>query len=91
MESHDCQRCGHSWTTKSDRVPVRCPKCGSRDWQNAVTDASASMEAETDAVREAILGEYRNGKGCLEISMATGVPYSTVRGMIEDDGTQIRL
>lgn len=42
-------------------------------------------------VRELVMAAYRKRQGCLQICMATGVPYSTVRELIEEDGTQIRL
>ena len=27
-----CLRCGHKWYPKLERIPVRCPKCGSPYW-----------------------------------------------------------
>lgn len=31
---HDCrcERCGHTWTTKTDKLPGTCPKCKSIYW-----------------------------------------------------------
>jgi len=27
-----CQRCGHTWITRIDHKPVRCPRCSSTTW-----------------------------------------------------------
>ena len=27
-----CLRCGHRWYPKQERLPIRCPKCGSPYW-----------------------------------------------------------
>lgn len=92
LEIHVCCKCGYSWFVKNNHVPVRCPKCDSRDWQNADDEVpSDAVEEESDSIKDAIMDAYRNGLGCLEISMSLGVPYSLVREMIEDDGTPIRL
>lgn len=91
LRHFQCQNCGHYWATKSERVPSRCPKCNVRDW-HTVRDAPLNVHKENlGLVRELVMAAYRKGQGCLQICMATGVPYSTVRELIEEDGTQIRL
>jgi len=27
-----CDKCGHNWTTKSNKVPIRCAECNSVKW-----------------------------------------------------------
>ncbi len=27
-----CERCGHKWITRSDELPIVCPKCKSPYW-----------------------------------------------------------
>ncbi len=27
-----CERCGHSWITRSEELPIVCPKCKSPYW-----------------------------------------------------------
>jgi len=27
-----CERCGHSWITRTEEIPVVCPKCKSPYW-----------------------------------------------------------
>lgn len=91
-EFYGCCKCGYSWFMKNSRVPARCPRCGSRDWQKPDDEVPpAVVEEEPNAVRDAVMDAYRNGLGCLEISISLGMPYSLVRDMIEDDGTPIRL
>ncbi len=91
LRHFQCQNCGHYWATKSERVPSRCPKCNVRDW-HTVRDVPLNVHKENlGLVRELVMAAYRKGQGCLQICMATGVPYSTVRELIEEDGTQIRL
>jgi len=31
-----CERCGHSWITRSEDVPVVCPKCKSPYWNKPI-------------------------------------------------------
>jgi predicted Zn-ribbon and HTH transcriptional regulator len=28
-KSYRCEKCQHEWTTRTERVPVQCPKCKS--------------------------------------------------------------
>jgi len=32
-----CKRCGHTWTTRIDHKPVRCPRCSSTTWDKRRT------------------------------------------------------
>ncbi len=27
-----CKRCGYEWYPKAERLPIRCPSCGSPYW-----------------------------------------------------------
>ncbi|MFX0014498.1 MAG: hypothetical protein ACFFB2_20455 [Promethearchaeota archaeon] len=27
-----CQKCGEEWIRRTERLPKKCPKCGSRRW-----------------------------------------------------------
>jgi len=28
-----CQICGAEWTTRGNKLPVRCPRCSKQNWQ----------------------------------------------------------
>jgi len=32
-----CERCGHAWITRTEEVPVVCPKCKSPYWDKPLT------------------------------------------------------
>ena len=60
----------------------------------AVTPAEAdfqrapSRESEVDAVLEGlILGEYRKGRSCVDISISEGIPYSLVFETVKRNST----
>ncbi len=88
---YHCKQCGNDWVAKGSKLPSRCPACFSRAWDRepivvVETVPVASPELET-LVRES----YRKGKGCVQISLDTGLPYSKVREIISRDGSvQIR-
>ena len=58
----------------------------------AVTPAdiqrAPSRESEVDAVLEGlILGEYRKGRSCVDISISEGIPYSLVFETVKRNST----
>ena len=32
LSSYKCLRCSHIWEPRTDRKPIRCPKCSSTVW-----------------------------------------------------------
>jgi len=30
----DCKRCKHEWLGRLDKLPLRCPNCGSKLWKS---------------------------------------------------------
>lgn len=38
-----CHKCGHTWTVRTGRMPVRCPACMTRNWM--VAEAQQTAEA----------------------------------------------
>lgn len=37
-----CEKCGHSWVTKTHEIPVRCAKCNSVKWNEGCSPAQQS-------------------------------------------------
>jgi len=35
-----CERCGHNWITRTEDLPVVCPKCKSPYWNKPVNNKS---------------------------------------------------
>ncbi|MBR3477242.1 MAG: hypothetical protein IKH39_08870 [Candidatus Methanomethylophilaceae archaeon] len=90
-----CQICGHKWFPRTDGMPLRCPSCKTRSWN--VNDASVYSKVgrtfrESVAV-SAVMEKYLAGKGCLKISMETGMPLSTVFDIVKANvgKTQVRM
>ncbi len=80
---HTCKRCGRSWESKGNSVPKRCPSCFSKKWDvEREPDEMEDMVGEYNDVDLTILEAYRAGKGCIDISIITGVPFSSVRAVI---------
>ena len=73
---------GHTSGTLHRAVTPACPLCSSKDWaseREADVQRAPSRESEVDAVLEGlILGEYRKGRSCVDISISEGIPYSLV-------------
>ena len=34
MKKYKCQKCGHEWAPRSEKIPIECPNCKSRNWKN---------------------------------------------------------
>ena len=89
--SYTCKRCGYSWNAKGTKVPRKCPLCSSKDWaseREADFQRAPSRESEVDAVLEGlILGEYRKGRSCVDISISEGIPYSLVFETVKRNST----
>jgi predicted Zn-ribbon and HTH transcriptional regulator len=32
MKKHKCQKCGHEWRPRIDKLPVQCPACKRLKW-----------------------------------------------------------
>ena len=73
-------RCGHTWNSH-DGSPKRCPSCGSRLWDVEPESTFVAVE-ETSDMEDDVMKEYRRGSGCLDISLALGIPYSVVRSIV---------
>lgn len=39
-----CDKCGHSWTNKTGEVPVICPRCKTRKWNDGKTDIEGKVK-----------------------------------------------
>ena len=76
---------------KGTKVPRKCPLCSSKDWaseREADFQRAPSRESEVDAVLEGlILGEYRKGRSCVDISISEGIPYSLVFETVKRNST----
>lgn len=48
-----CLRCGHTWLPRSERAPVRCPRCKSPYWNRASRDKAADKMARKMAAMQA--------------------------------------
>lgn len=81
LKSYTCRRCGASWESKSAHRPKRCPSCGSRLWDVEPESTFVAVE-ETSDMEDDVMKEYRRGSGCLDISLALGIPYSVVRSIV---------
>ena len=93
--SYTCKRCGYSWNAKGTKVPRKCPLCSSKDWASErevdIHRISPQME-EVDSVLEGlIMGEYRKGRTCVDISIAQGIPYSLVFEIVRRNTANINI
>ena len=92
-----CLRCGHTWNSHNG-APKRCPSCplcSSKDWASDrevdIHKISPQME-EVDSVLEGlIMGEYRKGRTCVDISIAQGIPYSLVFEIVRRNTANINI
>ena len=89
--SYTCKRCGYSWNAKGTKVPRKCPLCSSKDWaseREVDIQKTGPSAPEVDAVLEGlILGEYRKGRSCVDISISQGIPYSLVFEIVKRNST----
>jgi hypothetical protein len=53
ISSLTCLRCGYSWLPRSERTPVRCPRCKSPYWNKASGDRAADPMAAKAAAMQA--------------------------------------
>ena len=67
------------------------PASVAKDWaseREADFQRAPSRESEVDAVLEGlILGEYRKGRSCVDISISEGIPYSLVFETVKRNST----
>ena len=77
------------------QVPRKCPLCSSKDWAN---DKEVDLQKigpqidEVDSVLEGlIMGEYRKGRSCVDISIAQGIPYSLVFETVRRNSANINI
>ena len=77
QESCRCMRCGHEWVPRGKgRRPASCPGCKSKYWNGAPEESAKPMPPRdaTEALHwRWILKKYGEDKGCLRISLETGV------------------
>lgn len=80
-----CISCGHRWFSRTDSIPLRCPKCRTRCWREDRTTSGPGSRTERHdpEMSERILGMYGSNMGCMDISIATDVPLSTVISVIK--------
>lgn len=93
--SFTCKRCGYSWNAKGSKVPRKCPMCSSKEWSSdreAETRKVVKEESEADIMMEKmIVGEYRRGRSCVDISIARGLPYSKVYEIVKKNNANINI
>ena len=77
---NECQICGHTWFPRTSGTPLRCPSCKTRSWNMGFSDSHtrATRPTKETATAESVMERYLSGKGCVKISMETGIPLSTV-------------
>jgi len=46
LPRYQCLRCNHRWIPRSDRLPKRCPNCGTQFWQTYPHKEHISTEIE---------------------------------------------
>ena len=98
-----CLRCGHTWNSHNGspkrcpscgthqwNTPPRsytCKRCG-YSWNAVDIQKTGPSAPEVDAVLEGlILGEYRKGRSCVDISISQGIPYSLVFEIVKRNST----
>lgn len=76
--TNTCVACGHKWFSRSSQVPLRCPRCKTRSWMDTTEERPESQRRVGGNQEEVVVSRYESGEGCVEISIATGIPLSTV-------------
>jgi len=67
-----CERCGHEWITRDDKIPTVCPKCKNPYWNKPLQERGITAKEEMkyeefkEKIRE-ILKKYPKGLGWSEI------------------------
>ena len=78
-------------SVEGTKVPRKCPLCSSKDWaseREVDIQKTGPSAPEVDAVLEGlILGEYRKGRSCVDISISQGIPYSLVFEIVKRNST----
>ena len=78
-------------TAQLHLLPRKCPLCSSKDWaseREVDIQKTGPSAPEVDAVLEGlILGEYRKGRSCVDISISQGIPYSLVFEIVKRNST----
>lgn len=46
MTKLTCNRCGHVWFPRSEKLPVECPACKSRYWDKERIERQGGNDAE---------------------------------------------
>ena len=83
----ECRKCGHRWVPRGGCVPSKCPKCKSPSWSGAKVDP---RQPEEDLLRAVSM--YSEGAGCVEASLATGVPVEdVVKKVLSLSGGPVRM
>lgn len=69
--------------------------CSSKEWSSdreAETRKVVKEESEADIMMEKmIVGEYRRGRSCVDISIARGLPYSKVYEIVKKNNANINI
>ncbi len=76
-------------------MPRKCPLCSSKNWASEREIGLKKINIpvhEVDAVIEGIIiGEYRKGRSCVDISIAKGIPYSLVFDIVRRNTANINI
>lgn len=89
-----CVVCNHSWYSRTDSRPLRCPLCKTRTWRGALDKEDPAYCSAMEAERQDILSRYRSGQGCVRISMDTGLSMDRVIKTLkkeEDSDVPLRM
>lgn len=75
-----CAVCGHEWASRGSGIPQRCPLCKTRRWEDGEAGHHPGDAQESSRRREEdeVSAMYGEGRGCLDISIATDIPLERV-------------
>ncbi|MBQ8178880.1 MAG: hypothetical protein IJ026_00325 [Candidatus Methanomethylophilaceae archaeon] len=76
--THSCAMCGHRWFSRSEGTPLRCPSCKTRSWITGSSRERKLFKSYEDDKSKMIVNLYKNGMGCVRISIDTGISVATV-------------
>lgn len=77
-----CQSCGHEWFSRTDRTPIRCPSCKTRTW-TTLSKRTRSESTSDNAENQQVMSLYNAGKGCISISLETGLSFAMVYDIVK--------
>ena len=64
MESLACIKCGHVWTPRKSGRPVRCPACGTRQWDTGASERTDGGSGDVKPSRRIVLDDTHTERVC---------------------------